>query len=235
MTGTAPDANIANYEPAALVRQADTGQLSFPIIVSKGGDPILPLAHRTAGDAVPGAFGSLLLVADAQEKPPVGDAAAKQGPGDAAPKPAKEVQPPRLDHFNANVTPADHFRWFMNDQVSASGRVHVGTDKDTAAGREGDGETNLLGLVEMMHPSLKQQLDAGAATAQTRDQVLHGAAHSTAIVELRTMGDAKLTGTVLKSNDDEMTAEEQAAKALGIDHVNFPMNSHDLQPPTFIA
>jgi hypothetical protein len=32
-----------------------------------------------------------------------------------------------------------------------------------------------------------------------------------------------------------MTAEAQASKALGIDHVNFPMNSHDLQPPAFIG
>ena len=189
---------------------------------SKPGERV---ALAAPGDALPQGFGKLVIVLDSQDK----------GAGDAPPKTGPQVQPPRLDHFNANVTPADHFRWFASGQVSASGRVHVGVDSNTLPEREVDGEKNLLGLVGLMHPDVTKQLDAAHATEQDRDQALKTAAQSTAIVELRTKGDAKLTGAVLQSNDNEMTAEEQASKVLGIDHANFPMNSHDLQPPAFIA
>jgi hypothetical protein len=225
MTGSAADTNFTGLEQISPFKAADGSELSFNLLVPHKASDVR-LALNTAVDAVPGDFGNLRLVADAQEAPAAGDAPAKTG---------KQVQPPRLDHFNATVTPADHFRWFQGDQVSASGRVHVGTDSDSAAGREADGEKNLLGLVGLMHPTLEQKLDATSATTEQRDQALRAAAQETAVVELRTLGDSKLTGTVLKSNDDEMTAEAQASRALGIDHVNFPMNSHDLQPPTFIA
>jgi hypothetical protein len=226
MTDSVPELSSKGFEQFAPNLPVDDSKATFSWFT--------PGDHKADGTdsmfthvgIVPGDFGNLRLVADVQEAPAPGDAPVKTGP---------QVQPPRLDHFDAKVTPADHFRWFMGGEVSASGRVHVGTDKDTVGGREVDGEKNLLGLVGMMHPNLTKQLDAANVSPQIREEALKTAAKSTAVVELRTQGDSKLTGAVLQSNDDEMTAEVLASKALGIDHVNFPMNSHDLQPPTFIA
>lgn len=234
MTGAAPEHTFLESEQPALVRRADNSFVSFAGLMPKGASLNLALAPETGAASIPKAFGNLELVADAQL--PSGQGLDKPaGAADAAPVHAKNIQPPRLDHFNAKVTPADHFRWFIDGQVSGSGRVHVGTDADTVAGREADGEKNMLGLVGRMHPDLEKQLDAQGVGPQEREQALREAAHHSAIVELRTLGDAKLTGSVLQSNDDEMTAELAAAKALGVDHENFPMNSHDVQSPTFIA
>jgi hypothetical protein len=223
----------AGAEQALLVPTEGRVSLTLAQIGPMETTPAARPALAGHSDGVPQDFGHIVLVSDAQA--PAAAEGTAVHPGEAAAKGAKQVQPPRLDHFNATVTPADHFRWFAPGQVSASGRVHVGVDSDTPAQREADGEKNLTGLVERMHPDVDKQLDAAGATPAERAQALTDADHKTAIVELRTLGDSKLTGAVLQSNDAEMTAEEQAAKALGIDHVNFPMNSHDLQPPSFIA
>jgi len=232
MTDSATTNGGEIFEAVVPFKGADISDPSFNRLVSREAVKGSLLVLLAGNPAVPNDFGNFHLVSDGAEVKASGDAAVQQ------PVAAKEpvaVQPPRLDNFKATVTPADHFRWFVGDQVSASGRVHVGTDKDSEAGREADGEKNLLGLVKLMHPGVQKEVSATPLTPAMLDHALHDAAHQTAIVELRTMGDSKLTGTVLKSNDDEMKAEEQAARALGIDHVNFPMNSHDLQPPTFIA
>jgi hypothetical protein len=217
LSGTSADQFASNVSAGEVAQK-------FERLDSRGADAQLRVAFMN-GPSLPSDFGGFHLVGDLAD-PSLSDAPKKTG---------SHAQPPRLDHFNASVTPADHFRWFDKGKVSASGRIHVGVDKDSADERKADGEKNLLGLVELMHPEMKTQLDATNISPAMREQALRNIAQNTAIVELRTQGDAKLTGSVLKSNDDEMTAEVQASKDLGIDHVNFPMNSHDLQPAAFIA
>ncbi len=74
---------------------------------SKPGERV---ALAAPGDALPQGFGKLVIVSDGQDK----------AAGDAPPKTGPQVQPPLTwIHFNANVTPADHFRWFASGQVSA--------------------------------------------------------------------------------------------------------------------
>jgi hypothetical protein len=167
----------------------------------------------TAGQAKPGAAaeGAKSIDPTTGAKVEKGEDAAKS----AANAARAEVKVPRLDHFDAKQTPADHFRFTFGQDVTASGRPVPG-------------EKNLLGLVELMHPELAKIQDP-----VQKEQALREAAKRTAIMDLRTLGDPALASEpkILKLNDSEITQEMANASKLGIAYSRVEMNSHEVQSP----